>query len=114
MEAEPTKVEPPKRRRRWFQFSLRTLMIVVTLLAVMCACTAWVARIARDRAATERAEKVHQARVAAEAAKDQYEREKTAYDSDRRRFRLSVVQHLEKAYLSAAARADKLARENGD
>ena len=35
MEAEPTKAEPPKRKRRWFQFSLRTLLIVVTLLAVV-------------------------------------------------------------------------------
>jgi hypothetical protein len=32
---EPPKVEPPKRERRWFQFSLRTLMIGVTLLAVL-------------------------------------------------------------------------------
>ena len=37
MEAEPTKVEPPKRKRRRFQFRLRTLMIVVTLLA----CRQW-------------------------------------------------------------------------
>ena len=34
MEAEPTKAEPPKRKRRWFQFSLRTLMIAVTLFTV--------------------------------------------------------------------------------
>src|SRR6516225_1917245 len=34
MEAEPPKAELPKRKRRWFQFSLRTLMIGVTL----CAC----------------------------------------------------------------------------
>ena len=27
MQAEPNKVEPPKRKRRWFQFSLRTLLI---------------------------------------------------------------------------------------
>jgi hypothetical protein len=27
MEAEPPEAEPPKRKRRWFQFSLRTLMI---------------------------------------------------------------------------------------
>ena len=32
METEPTKVEPPNRKRRWFQFSLRTLLIGVTLL----------------------------------------------------------------------------------
>ena len=34
MEAAPAEAEPPKRKRRWFQFSLRTLMIGVTLLAV--------------------------------------------------------------------------------
>jgi hypothetical protein len=32
MQTEPTKADPPKRKRRWFQFSLRTLMIGVTLL----------------------------------------------------------------------------------
>jgi hypothetical protein len=35
MEAEPLKAEPPKRKRRWFQFSLRTLLIVVTVVAVI-------------------------------------------------------------------------------
>jgi hypothetical protein len=44
MEAAPPKVDPPKRKRRWFQFSLRTLMIVVTLLAAQCAYVAWVVR----------------------------------------------------------------------
>jgi hypothetical protein len=29
--------EPPKRKRRWFQFSLRTLFVVVATLAVECA-----------------------------------------------------------------------------
>jgi hypothetical protein len=28
--------DPSNRRRRWFQFSLRTLLIGVTLLAVVC------------------------------------------------------------------------------
>ena len=37
LEADLPKADPPKRQRRWFQFSLRTLMIVVTLLAVVCA-----------------------------------------------------------------------------
>ena len=36
MEAEPPKTEPSKRKRRWFQFSLRTLMVAVTLLAAAC------------------------------------------------------------------------------
>jgi hypothetical protein len=36
MEAEPPKVEPPKRKRRWYQFSLRTLMIFTAIAAVAC------------------------------------------------------------------------------
>jgi hypothetical protein len=43
MEAEP------KRERRWFQFSLRTLMIVVTLLAGPCAYVGWQANVVRHR-----------------------------------------------------------------
>jgi hypothetical protein len=37
MQTEPSKADPTKRKRRWFQFSLRTLMIVVTLLTGACA-----------------------------------------------------------------------------
>ena len=37
MDTEPSKSERPKRKRRRFQFRLRTLMIGVTLLAVPCA-----------------------------------------------------------------------------
>ena len=37
MEAEPPNSDPPKRKRRWFQFSLRTLLAVVTIVAVDCA-----------------------------------------------------------------------------
>jgi hypothetical protein len=36
MQTEPPKADPPKRNRRWFQLSLRTLMIVVTLTAALC------------------------------------------------------------------------------
>src|SRR5207302_1539409 len=36
MVAEPRKAETQKRKRRWFQFSLRTLLIVVTVLAAAC------------------------------------------------------------------------------
>ncbi len=36
MEAEPIKSKPPKRKRRWFQFSLRTMLIGVTLIALAC------------------------------------------------------------------------------
>jgi hypothetical protein len=45
--------EPPKRKRRWFQFSLRTLMIGVTLLAAVC----WV-DIDRSRLIRERDEAI--------------------------------------------------------
>ena len=37
MRTEPTKAEPPKRKLHRFQFRLRTLIIVVTLLALPCA-----------------------------------------------------------------------------
>ena len=36
MQAELLNTEPPKRKRRWFQFRLRTLLIGVTLLAAAC------------------------------------------------------------------------------
>ena len=51
MQTEPPKAEPPKRKRRWFQFSLRTLMIVVTLLAVPFGYVGWQAKIVRERRA---------------------------------------------------------------
>jgi hypothetical protein len=45
-------MEPPlPSPRRRFQFRLRTLMIVVTLLAGVCACVGWQAKIVRERAA---------------------------------------------------------------
>jgi type VI protein secretion system component VasK len=49
MEAEPPVAAEPKRKRRWFQFSLRTLMIAVTLLAVACWVVADRARLIRER-----------------------------------------------------------------
>jgi hypothetical protein len=36
MQTESPKVDPPKRKRRWFQFSLRSLMIFMTLAAGLC------------------------------------------------------------------------------
>jgi hypothetical protein len=36
MQTEPPKADPPRRKRRRFQFSLRTLLIFVMLLAVTC------------------------------------------------------------------------------
>jgi hypothetical protein len=53
MPTEPAKAEPPKLKRRWFQFSLRTLLIVVTLLAAICPVVVWVVRD-RDRLIQER------------------------------------------------------------
>jgi hypothetical protein len=49
METDPPKVEPPKRKRRWYQFRLRTLMIAVTLLAVPLGYVGWQVRIVRHR-----------------------------------------------------------------
>ena len=37
MEAEPPKSDSPKRKRRWFQFSLRTLLVFTLICAVACA-----------------------------------------------------------------------------
>ena len=34
MQSEPPKADPPKGKRRWFQFSLRTLLVVVLLAGV--------------------------------------------------------------------------------
>ena len=51
MQTEPPKAEPPKRKRRWFQFSLRTLLIVVAVLAVLCGYVARQADMVRERKA---------------------------------------------------------------
>ena len=37
MQTEPSKAEPLKRKRRWFQFSLRILLIAITIMAVQIA-----------------------------------------------------------------------------
>ena len=36
MQSEPFKADPPKHKRRWFQFSLRTLLIFTAIAAVSC------------------------------------------------------------------------------
>ena len=41
MQTEPPKVDPPKRKRRWFQFSLRSLLIFTLIVAIPCA---WLGR----------------------------------------------------------------------
>ena len=52
MQTEPSKPDPPKRRRRRFQSPLRTLMIGVTLLAVACGYVGWRAKIVTARKAS--------------------------------------------------------------
>jgi hypothetical protein len=51
MQTEPTNAFLPKRKRRCFQFSLRTLMIGVTLLAIARGYVASQAQVVRDRRA---------------------------------------------------------------
>jgi hypothetical protein len=43
--------EPGMPRRRWYQFRLRTLLVVVTLLAIPCGYVGWQARIVHERKA---------------------------------------------------------------
>ena len=54
MPTEPTKAEPPKRKRRWFQFSLSELLLAVTLCAAAC----WVF-VDRRRIIHERDDLIH-------------------------------------------------------
>jgi hypothetical protein len=49
IEASVSKAEPPKRNRRWFQFSLRTLLLLITLAAIWCG---WQAHLVSERKAT--------------------------------------------------------------
>jgi hypothetical protein len=51
METEPPTVTAPKRKCRWFQFRLRTLMTGVTLLAMACGFVGWQASVVRERQA---------------------------------------------------------------
>jgi hypothetical protein len=51
MQTEPPIADPPKRKRRWFQFRLRTLMVVVTIMAAGCAWIAHEGRIVQERTA---------------------------------------------------------------
>jgi hypothetical protein len=37
MQSEQPKADSPKRKRRWFQFNLRALFVVVAIVAVQCA-----------------------------------------------------------------------------
>jgi hypothetical protein len=49
MEAEPPEADPPKRKLGWFQFSLRTLMIVVTMFCVIGGDVASQEKIVQER-----------------------------------------------------------------
>jgi hypothetical protein len=50
MQTESPKADPPKRKRRWFQFSLRTLMIGVTVFCVVIGgYTVWQKKIVKER-----------------------------------------------------------------
>jgi hypothetical protein len=49
MQTEPPKTDLPKRKRRWFQFGLRSLLVFVTLLAIPCGYAGWQAKIVRER-----------------------------------------------------------------
>jgi hypothetical protein len=51
IDAERAKPELPKRRHRWFQFSLRSLMIVVTIVGLFCAFFGTSAKVAWERRA---------------------------------------------------------------
>ena len=51
MQTEPQKAEPPKRKRRWYQFSLRTLFIFTAIVAIPYAYVGSQARIVRERRA---------------------------------------------------------------
>jgi hypothetical protein len=56
MEAEPSKAAPPNRKRRWFQFSLRSLLIFTVLCAIG---SAWLGkRIERKRKEREAVEAI--------------------------------------------------------
>ena len=56
MQTEPSKADPPKHKRRWYQFSLRTLLIFTVICAIGCA---WLAhKIERKRKEREAAEAI--------------------------------------------------------
>ena len=46
MQTEPPKADPPKRKRRWFQFSLRTLLIFTLISRLPAA--GWGAGLSRN------------------------------------------------------------------
>ncbi len=51
MPTEPPKADLPKPKRRWFQFSLRTLLVGVTLFAIPLGYVGWQTKIVSERKA---------------------------------------------------------------
>jgi hypothetical protein len=49
MQTDPPKADSLKRKRRWCQFSLRSLLIVVTLLAILCGYVGQQVEIVKER-----------------------------------------------------------------
>jgi hypothetical protein len=87
-EAEPNKAEPPKRKRRRFQFRLRTLLIVVTLLAACCVPIGWLLKD-RQRLIEERDDLIRHATADPFADNpslyEDYKRYKSEAEQQRRR-----------------------------
>jgi hypothetical protein len=52
MEAKPTKANSPKPKRRWFQFSLRSLFVFFLICAIPCA---WLGRCVERQRRQQRA-----------------------------------------------------------
>ena len=58
MAAEPSKTDPPKRKRRWFRFRLRSLLIFTLIVAIPCT---WLGRrIERKRIERREVEAIQQ------------------------------------------------------
>src|SRR5271165_5079938 len=49
MKDVPTTADAPKRHLRWFQFRLRTVFVVTTLIAVAAGWVGWQAKIVQER-----------------------------------------------------------------
>jgi hypothetical protein len=56
MPTEPSKTDPPKRKRRWFQFSLRTVLFAITIFSVQCG--AWIPLLTESQAKRQRRESI--------------------------------------------------------
>ena len=68
MLTDPPKAEPPQRKRRWFQFSLRSLLVIVAVVAVQCGiCLPMLREWQRQSDQTERDQKMRAVIAAWEA-----------------------------------------------